>query len=150
MDITAWLSVVSIVISLGAATFSGFSYWLNRKMGHASIESSIATSISDSKIQSQTTGLEYFKIKESPESSEQLIEVYRLAFDSSKENYLNQYELACQKYVDGKVDKKRFKKSYSQALYELYINPEYKEIFDAKKLSYPSLRKLVTEFHNQA
>ena len=40
------------------------------------------------------------------------LEILEKAFRSAVEDNLNAYEDACAKYVDGKIDKERFKKSY--------------------------------------
>ena len=39
-------------------------------------------------------------------------ELIKMVYESTKEEFLNAYDEACQKYLDGKVDKERFKKSY--------------------------------------
>ena len=67
-------------------------------------------------------------------------------FLSSKEEFLNAYDEACQKYLDKKVDCNRFKKSYFNEIKSLVENPSFKECFDSHSTQYKATVKVYNEW----
>lgn len=69
-------------------------------------------------------------------------------FNVSNENYLNAIEEACAKYIDKKIDRKRFKKAYSTAIRNVVENKNYKKYFDAVSSRYKAILKVYAEWFN--
>lgn len=68
--------------------------------------------------------------------------------NSAIESNLNAYEEACAKYLDKKVDKKRFKRNYCVEIRQLVENKNYKNYFDANASSYKCILKVYKEWNN--
>ena len=64
----------------------------------------------------------------------------------AKQDFCNAYEEACMKYIDGKVDKERFKKTYLVEIRNLVTN--WKDIIFADTSSYAAIRKVNEEWNN--
>lgn len=75
-------------------------------------------------------------------------ELIQGVFNSSKEEFLNAYDEACQKYLDKKVDRKRFKKSYSNEIQSIVKNPAFKSEFDSRSTPYQATVKVHDEWFN--
>jgi hypothetical protein len=65
----------------------------------------------------------------------------------SLQEILNAYEVACMKYLDAKIDKERFKKTYHQEIRQLFETEGYKSLLD-KANSFHAIKKVNTEWHN--
>ncbi|GKV94962.1 hypothetical protein H2Y56_11305 [Pectobacterium aroidearum] len=64
------------------------------------------------------------------------------------ESVLNSYDIACQRYLDGKVDKGRFKKTYSERIKKICSNALYQPLISANKLHYSALDKVNIEMND--
>ena len=64
---------------------------------------------------------------------------------SATEELLNSYEEACSKYLDKKVDKKRFKKTYFDEIKNVVEYDGFKEYFKFGA-KYDSIKKVYTEW----
>lgn len=60
---------------------------------------------------------------------------------------LNSYEIACMKYLDDKVDKDRFKKTYIKEITDLFKANSYKELLDETN-SFQAIKKVNYEWNN--
>lgn len=58
------------------------------------------------------------------------------------ENVLNAYDIACQRYLDGKLDPIRFASTYKVVIGKLFENSLYKPVLDKKNLQYSALNKV--------
>jgi Rps23 Pro-64 3,4-dihydroxylase Tpa1-like proline 4-hydroxylase len=67
---------------------------------------------------------------------------FQVVFKDAVEEYLNAYNEACQKYLDRKVDLKRFRKTYFTELVELKRNDTYKPYLDERAEFYQALFKV--------
>lgn len=67
-------------------------------------------------------------------------------FESTKEEFLNAYDEACQKYLDKKVDKERFKKSYFAEIQSIVKNEEFKQKYDSQSSPYKATVKVYNEW----
>lgn len=79
-----------------------------------------------------------------PEKAERFEKVFK----SKVENNLNAYEEACAKYIDGKVDRERFKKSYKVEIRNLVESDEFKNYFDTVKSRYKAILKVYKEWED--
>lgn len=61
---------------------------------------------------------------------------------------LNSYEIACAKYLDDKIDKERFKKTYFQEITELMNNKSYKNLLE-KANSFQAIKKVNKEWNDR-
>lgn len=61
------------------------------------------------------------------------------------EEFINTYEEACAKYIDKKVDKKRFKKTYSDEIKNLVESKELKNYFQFGS-KYEAIKKVYGEW----
>ena len=66
------------------------------------------------------------------------------ALSAAKEDFANAYEGACQKYLDGKVDKERFVKSYKDTneLFRIVTDSAFKELYSDTQTNYPATVKV--------
>lgn len=62
-----------------------------------------------------------------------------------KQEVLNSYEVACAKYLDDKVDKERFKKTYIKEIRELFTS--FKDMLSNEN-SYQAIKEVNTEWNN--
>jgi ribosomal protein L17 len=83
----------------------------------------------------------------SPEENN-LLGAYKTVFESALENNINAYEEACAKYLDGKVDKKRFKKTYCTEIRQLVESKDLKKYFDSITTRYKAVVKVYDEWEN--
>lgn len=63
------------------------------------------------------------------------------------EEFINSYEEACSKYIDKKVDKKRFKKIYFDEIKNLVENEDFKKYFQFGS-KYDSIKNVYNEWFN--
>lgn len=75
-------------------------------------------------------------------------EIYEKMFDSAEENLRNAYEEACSRYLDGKVDKERFRRMYYFEIQQLVSDPKQKEIYDSVSTKYECTVKVYKEWFN--
>ncbi|MBD5113556.1 MAG: hypothetical protein HDT42_13645 [Ruminococcaceae bacterium] len=75
-------------------------------------------------------------------------ELINKVYESTKEEFLNAYEEACQKYLDKKVDKVRFKKSYFTEIQSIVENQDFKSKYDTKSTPYKATVKVYEEWFN--
>lgn len=78
--------------------------------------------------------------------SSKLEEVYKKMFDAAQEDLRNAYEEACSRYLDGKVDKERFKRMYYSEIQNLVENKDQIEFFDTVKSRYKCIVKVYKEW----
>jgi hypothetical protein len=71
------------------------------------------------------------KRSELNEDESKLLAHYQRVLKSAMESNVNAYEEACTKYLDEKIDKDRFKKSYFKSIENLVKSDEYKDFLGA-------------------
>lgn len=65
------------------------------------------------------------------------------------EDYLNAFDEACTKYIDGKIDKTRFKKTYFDELRQLVENDAFKDRYSDPQTKYEATVKVYKEWKNR-
>ena len=88
----------------------------------------------------------YNKYKKLSEEDKETLDLYRKSFNAATQTLINYYDSACSKYVDGKVDKVRFKKSYKNEIRKLIENKDLKEYFDPLTSSYKPILNVYAEW----
>lgn len=135
--ITMILSILSIMISLITLIYTIINSQKMKKISFGEIEYSIRTHIDSARNNLNDALL----VSDQSDKYKQFIRV-RI------EEFLNAYEEACAKYLDNKVDKKRFHNTYYSEIQKLVESKEFKEYFqfgsnyDAIKIVYTKWFKL--------
>ncbi len=75
-------------------------------------------------------------------------ELSKAMLDSALEGVLNAYDEACAKYLDGKVDKERFKKLYHNEIRQLVDDVAIKEKYREPQTKFHATVKVYTEWNN--
>lgn len=71
-----------------------------------------------------------------------------LVLKSAIENNINAYEDACSKYLDGKIDKVRFKKTYTAEIRQLVENIRMQEYFNPVTSKFKAILKVYQEWND--
>lgn len=112
----------------------------------------IHTSLSDALRRQDESFVKLIEAKEKYGDDEEhfAIKAYTLLSDSAVQGYLNAFDIVCQRYLDGKLDKNRFKKTYSSRIKELFDeNKGYKMFLrEISSTKYHALHLVNSEFHN--
>lgn len=66
-----------------------------------------------------------------------------------RSNILNAYDIACQRYIDGKLDVTRFRKTYRERISSLFSDDDYFKIINGTNTSLVALRTINAELNNQ-
>jgi len=143
--------LISIIIALLAFFTSIFAVFLNNKKASATIELTLNERITTTKEKVSDVSLLMTPLiskKQHDESEKNMLASYSKHFDLAIENNLNAYEEACAKYLDNKVDKVRFKKTYISEIRQVVENVELKKYFDAVSSKYKAILKVYYEWEN--
>lgn len=137
--ITIILSIIATMISI----YNLFSYKEDKKRNFGQSEIEVRNMINSSQMHFEE--IIYNKLGKKLTNEEE--EEYQLLIKSSKERVKNVYEEACMKYLDGKVDKVRFKKTYNREIRQLVEEnqEDYKEV----KNIYEATLKVYKEWNNK-
>ncbi|MCF6692533.1 hypothetical protein [Raoultella terrigena] len=68
--------------------------------------------------------------------------------DFYAQSVLNAYEIACQRFLDEKLDKERFKKTYAARLKKLCSGEAYKPFISSGDFNYSALEKVNKQLNN--
>lgn len=134
--ITLILGIASLVTACGTILLS-FRY---NKLVQGQVEMQIRERITNARIRYEDLTIQY-----NEELNNDLI---ISVFESAKEEFLNSYDEACQKYLDKKVDKERFKKSYFVEIQSIVKNDNLKEKYDSQSTDYKATVKVYNEWFN--
>ena len=134
--ITLILGIASLVTACGTILLS-FRY---NKLVQGQVEMQIRERITNARIRYEDLTIQY-----NEELNNDLI---ISVFESAKEEFLNSYDEACQKYLDKKVDKERFKKSYFVEIQSIVKNDNFKEKYDSHSTDYKATVKVYNEWFN--
>lgn len=130
MDKSFIISIIAIVISL-------ISLYQSNKSAHGQIEIDIRNMITSARNRYEDLVLD-----------NRDNDIYILILKSSLENLINVYDEACSKYLDNKVDKKRFKKLYYTEIKNLVENKETKPYYDTITSKFQDTIKVYKEWNN--
>jgi len=123
------LEIIAIVISVFAFIIAGcvfplIFFKLSRKIAQGNLEIQIRNMIREANVEKQNKMVEY-----EAETNEHIKKFKNYAYCSAIEWYLNFFEDACALAIDGKIDSKRFKKTYYLELGEIIKNKKYATFF---------------------
>lgn len=132
--ITLILGIASFITACSTILLS-FKY---NKLVQAQVEMQIRERITYAR-----TRYEDLIINHNKELNDELI---KMVYESTKEEFLNAYDEACQKYLDGKVDKERFKKSYFIEIQSIVESVDFKQKYDTQSTPYKATVKVYNEW----
>lgn len=139
-------------IALGVATISNFiyTYYSNKKsraIEYANIEYIISNSLTSAKNRVEDICVDIAECKAS-DSPKSVLERKEQRFKSAIESLLNTYEEACSKYNDEKIDKERFKKTYSREIRQLVEKEDLSSYFNKVTSPYQAILKVYEEWNH--
>ncbi|MBI4834808.1 MAG: hypothetical protein HY811_08335 [Planctomycetes bacterium] len=145
--------IISTVIAIGAFVVSFIALRKSSSASTANIELYINERITNTKEKVSEISI---KIADLPAimgsahpAYNKTIEAYKNIFDSTVENNLNAYENACAIYIDGKIDKDRFKKTYKTEIRQLVENEGMKRYFEPATTSrFKAILKVYKEWED--
>ncbi|MFA0671398.1 hypothetical protein AB4584_19465 [Vibrio splendidus] len=152
----------SLLVSIGAAYFAKTSSKAANKISkenldlqHGMVELEMRQAIENAKSKVNDISIIMAPLVAREESEQDLsvedtktLEIYRKNFNAAVQTLMNTYDDACSKYIDGKVDKVRFKKNYRYEIRNLLENKELKEYFDPLTSRYKPILNVYTEWEN--
>lgn len=131
--------VIGVTTFITTCTTISLSFRYN-KLVKGQVEMQIRERITNARIRYEDLAIAHVK-----ELEEELI---KKVFESAKEEFLNSYEEACQKYLDKKIDTKRFKKTYTNEIRKIVENENFKEKYDTQSTPYKATVKVYQEWFN--
>ena len=139
---------IALLISIFSAIYTYMETKKNRQIGYANIESTIANDIRATENRVADLSVEINEYKETENISDKVLESKTLRYSQAIESMLNAYEESCTKYLDNKIDKIRFKKSYSTSITQLVEQEDLKKYFDGVQSRYKGILKVYKEWHD--
>ena len=88
-------------------------------------------------------------IEAKKESGDVLSKAKTMFYDALAQSVLNTYEIACQRFLDGKLDTVRFEKTYSARLKKIRSSEPYKGFIDGGNFNYSALIKVNEKLNNK-
>lgn len=153
------MTVAALAISSLALIVSLFAYFerrANTKINMGRFEIEIRKTIEDSKNRISQYLLTMTPLLAKKDSQppgllpweNKAIELYQKGVGSLEQSLLNAYDSACAHYLDGKVDKLRFKKNFHKEIRNLMDSDGMKKYFDRTTSAYQPIIKVYDEWHN--
>jgi len=149
-----WVSIASLAVSFGAVFFSWLTSNKANNIQNGMIELELRQTIenSRSKIGDISMIMAPLKSKSNArtisDEEKETLKIYDKNLDSSIESMLNTYDDACAKYLDKKIDKIRFKKTFHVEIRNLIENTDLKKYFDPVNSRYKPILKVYNEWEN--
>ena len=132
---------ISVALALAAIVFSVIAFIKSTvisnkalKLSHGMNELEVNSMITTTKHRVEDITLQMLPLlSKSTKSDEEIAQIagFKQVLKSALENNVNAYEEACAKYLDGKIDKVRFRKTYTLELRRLVNDRNHTEFFDA-------------------
>ncbi|BEK73206.1 hypothetical protein [Enterobacter asburiae] len=159
-------NMYSLVVSILALLLSLYTLFKSRKdvkfaqknanealkLQHGTIELQIRTGITNARntINNLTPILTPYLAKKqagslSVEESYSLDLLYK-AYDSCIEDLLNQYDEACKKYIDGKIDRATFKETYFHEIKNITSSQDLSSYYNLETTKYTSTLRVREEW----
>lgn len=136
--ITTVISSIAIIISLFALIFTKMNANKIEKISYGQSEIAIRETITNAR--NRITDILLKANKENNQYTNQCMKV-------SIEQLLNVYEEACSKYIDSKIDKKRFKKTYIDEIKNIVESNDFNEYFQFGS-KYDAIKSVYNEWFN--
>lgn len=132
-----FISILSLLLSILSLIFSQINSIKTNKIYYGQTEMAIRESISTAKHKVTEA------IKNSGDNNQYSSQIVKVSI----EELLNSYEEACAKYIDKKVDKKRFKKLYYDEIKKVVESQELKDYYNVGS-KYCTTKKVYNKWCN--
>ncbi len=144
------ISIFAIIISINANRKSNETAKENTRIANGSLELQIREMISESRryLTNAIHELVLIETDTTKSQNEELNNTINQQYESAKQDYLNSYEEACAKYIDKKVDTKRFKKTYYIEIQNIVTKEPFKSTFDSFSSTYTAIKRVYDEWFN--
>lgn len=141
------VAVIALYVSAKASSRS-------EALQHASVEIEVRASIDVSRARVEDLSITHSPLLAKDKATltaeeATYIDIVRKVFDSAIENNVNAYENACQKYVDKKIDRVRFKKAYQTEIRQLVESSAHKRFFDGVTSRYKAILLVYGHWENK-
>lgn len=135
------------IIATIALIFSALSLYHCKKSNSAIIEDSINTKIDnkDNQIRQCREKIKMLRLLPNVQEREEQIAIQIEFLECELQSLCNIFNVACGFYLDGKIDKKRFKREYLQEIIEL-VEADYNKGILSDKNAYSSLLTVYSKF----
>lgn len=138
------LSIIAIVISIIAKKEANKLAAENTRLSNGNLEIQLRGMISGAN-KLLCSVLQYCGTLE--DGADKKKEYADVLMNISQQEILNAYEEACMKYLDEKIDKARFKKTYIKEIRQLVESESNKDKFGTSS-SYTAIKKVYDEWNN--
>lgn len=144
---TAILSLAAVIISIISISKSSKANQISKnanKLSEGQVELTIHQLLSQAKKDISEITILIAENSEKGRRDELMSNILKDAL----EREINAYEEACAKYLDGKVDKERFKRNYYLEIRRLVENEDLHEKFDAVSSPFKCILKVYKEWND--
>ena len=132
-----WLA---LIVSIIAIIISCIANKKSSDMQAGSVEMEIRSMITNAKNRFSDLSIQL--------NEQQNHEILKTAITAALEEVCNAYDEACMKYLDKKVDKKRFKKTYISEIGNWVTNQQVKDRYVVPQTKYNATVNVYREWHN--
>lgn len=136
MDINILIGIIPIAISIFSLAIS----YRTSKTQKAQIEIQVRARISSAR-----SRFEDITLAHKDELDDKMV---KRTLNSVKEEWANAYDEACQKYLDNKIDKVRFKKAYSDELKKIFEDKSFEKYYQNNKAKFTATKAVYDEWFN--
>lgn len=152
MNYSLLISGFSLIVAIIALIVSFKASSKSNSIAMGEIELSIHEAISNSEARVSENTIKMLPLlhkKDKSDEEKKQLEVYEKVFAQAIEDNLNSYDQACSKYLDKKVDKERFRRTYRTPIRRLIQeSPQLDKYFDRNKTHYHAILKVYDEWEN--
>ena len=127
---------------------------VNLNLNHGMLELELRQSIGEATTNLSKLSIEMapLKVKEEnggiTEEERKVLDIFSLSLTTLTQTLLNAYDNGCAKYIDDKIDKDRFKKSFHFEVRNLLASESLKEFFHPTTTRYKAILKVYNEWEN--
>lgn len=143
---------ISIAVSLVAVLISVITFRIAGKANEialGNIELYIRERISATRERINSISLSMGSIlskRQKTADEKRMLEFYEKAFLEAVEDNINAYEDACAKYLDKKIDQRRFERMFRVEIRQLVEHQDYKKYFDTITSKYECILKVYNKW----
>ena len=156
MNANAWVALVSALVSILTLIANFVLSIRTRAVAIGSLETTLRSAISQTRRSVRELAVQIGAMLDGKRQDElkaaekRRLEPLLQAFNEAIEDNLNAYEDACAKYLDGKIDRQRFKKMYIEEIRNICTNmeaPTAKSMHPAQTSHLRAIWKVYREWH---
>lgn len=145
-NLEAIAAIISAVVAFISALVSAYFAYRSQSAQSGGLELEIREAIRSTRARVADISLTHIKTliagANEPGGGDPHYKAIKAAFDEAVEDNLNAYDEGCAKYLDNKVDKVRFKKSYENEVRELFDNEDLKKFLDGKNSRFYNINRV--------